>query len=98
LAGGYVEVSFDLGLQAFTLGNTTYHTAEGAKLDVLLDGVVVQTIQASDITAGDNEMQHFSCVVNDGAGGTHSIGFHDTTADNYVGFALDSIAVKDWVC
>jgi hypothetical protein len=97
-AGGYVEISFDLGLQAFTSPDgTTYHTAANATLDVLLDGVLVDTILASDITE-DNVMQHFSYVVNDGAAGTHTIGFQDTTEANYVGFALDSIAVKDWVC
>jgi hypothetical protein len=48
-------------------------------------------------------MQHISFTVDsaapDGAKAAHTISFVDTTTSegNYVGFALDSIVVNDWL-
>jgi len=53
--------------------------------------------------ANHDVMQHISFTVDsaapDGAKAAHTISFVDTTTSegNYVGFALDSIVVNDWL-
>jgi hypothetical protein len=106
--GGAFQVSFDLGIHDFGDDHMT-ETQHNATLDVLVDGNVVKTISYDDVLAaakGTDQMAHFEFAVTnagDGIGdtGNHQIGFHDTTQQaeggNYVGFALDSIHVNDWL-
>jgi hypothetical protein len=100
-SGGDFQINFDIGTHKFGDGKMM-ETAHDASLNVLVDGQVVKTINYSDF-ANHDVMQHISFTVDsaapDGAKAAHTISFVDTTTSegNYVGFALDSIVVNDWL-
>ena len=105
--GGQFVLSFDLGIHDF--GDTRMtETDHDARLQVLVDGNLVDELSYAEVFAqaesqnagqGVETMGHFEYVIAGGAPGDHSISFVDTTASqgNYVGFALDTIQVHDWL-
>ena len=100
--GGKFVLSFDMGTHDFGSG-PMQETAANASFEVRVDGQTIKTITTGDFAQHD-VMQHFELEVNVGNGdaaGNHLIEFVDTTpqADggNYVGFALDTIQIHDWV-
>jgi hypothetical protein len=100
--GGAFKFEFDIGIHDFGTG-PMQETASDAKLEVKVDGQLVKTITYADLAATPEQMVHQSFVVNNvgngGAAGNHTINFHDVTPStgNFVGFALDTIAIHDWV-
>jgi hypothetical protein len=94
--GGTAQLSFDIGLQAFE----GHATDPNSTFEFRVDGNVVKTIHATDIS-GPDQLQHFDVVFNTGAAGVqHTLEIVDTTqnsTDGNVGFALDSVSVHDWV-
>jgi hypothetical protein len=102
--GGEFRLSFDLGIHDFGDGPKA-ETAQNAMLNVLVDGNLVDTIDYSEVLAkagGVEQMGHFEYVVDGGdASAGHNISFVDVTPQvdggNYVGFALDTIQVHDWI-
>ena len=102
--GGDFHLSFDLGIHDFGEGPKA-ETAHNAMLNVLVDGKLVDTIDYSEVLAkaGVEQMGHFDYVVDGGGDANvgHTISFVDVTppvdGGNYVGFALDTIQVNDWL-
>jgi hypothetical protein len=102
--GGDFHLSFDLGIHDLGDGPKA-ETAHNAMLNVLVDGNLVDTIDYSEVLAkagSVEQMGHFDYVVDGGAASAgHTISFVDVTPQvdggNYVGFALDTIQVHDWI-
>lgn len=109
--GGDFLLSFDLGIHDFGTGPKE-ETNDHATFQVKVDGIVVADLSYKDVFAkaasqhdgqGTEVMGHFDLVVPDSSEGTtaHTISFVDTTPQvdggNYVGFALDTIQVHDWL-
>jgi hypothetical protein len=103
--GGEFLLSFDIGTHAFGEGPME-ETAHDATFQVLVDGQAVEggLFKWSDFATHD-EWKHVDLVVDvdtgiatdDGV--SHTFSFVDTTQSqgNYVGFALDTIQVHDWI-
>lgn len=66
------------------------------ELEFLWNGVVVKSISTADFAAG-NQFLDFSVVVNSDIDGENILQIRDTGIDSYVGFALDSVTVNDWI-
>jgi hypothetical protein len=101
--GGAFKFKFDIGIHDFGTG-PFQETAHDAQLNVLVDGQIVKTLTYADVFAmGSTEQMHtvdFQVNIDNGdALGNHSITFQDVTPhnDQFVGFSLDSIEIKD-VC
>jgi hypothetical protein len=103
--GGEFHLSFDLGIHDFGEGPKA-ETDHNAMLNVLVDGKLVDTIDYSEVlekAGGVEKMGHFDYVVDGGGDANvgHTISFVDVTplvdGGNYVGFALDTIQVHDWL-
>ncbi len=108
-SGGKFLLEFDIGTHDFGTGPME-ETDPNASFDVSIDGNVVAHF--AHMGGGDpnnkfdidnwthDQMQHISLVLDGGsAAADHLITLHDTTAatDRYVGFAVDTIQVHDWV-
>lgn len=63
-------------------------------LEFLWNGVVVKSISTADFTAA-NQFLDFSVVVDSLV--DNSLEIRDTGSASYVGFALDSVTVNDWI-
>jgi len=99
--GGITSVlSFDIAKQAVTFEGQNYATDPNASFDFKIDGKTVAHFTASDF-AKAGEWQHFD--INIGAdiyspGTDHVLQLVDTTpTPGYVGFAIDTIQIHDWV-
>jgi hypothetical protein len=98
--GGAFRVSFDLGVHDFGEG-PLQETNHDAVFQLKVDGVVVETFSYEQLSKPE-QMQHFDVVVDSGGDGVaqaHTFSFVDATQSegNYVGFALDTIQVHDWI-
>jgi hypothetical protein len=93
-------LSFDVAIQSLDYLGNHYETDPDATLEVQIDGVAVATIGYDDF-AIVNEMNHYEIPIAayaDLGDDTHTISIVDTSPDaSYTGFAVDSIAINDWV-
>ena len=91
--GGSVQLSFDIGKQDYS---ALYVTDPNATFEFRVDGNVVKTITAGELTT--NQLSHFDVVVDGLTAGAHTLELVDTTeVSSNVGFAIDNIAIHDWI-
>jgi hypothetical protein len=99
--GGQVQLSFDIAVQDLTFNNQNYALEGDALIEFKIDGTTVQSFthdQLLDLAGGVDQMYHFEAVVNTGAAGEHTFSIVDSTPNaGYAGFAVDSIAIHDWI-
>ena len=100
VSGKTAVLSFDIAKQALTYEGNPYATDPNAKLEFKIDGAVVATVNASDLLSA-NTMQHYDISIAayaDNTDNVHVLELVDSTATNgYVGFAVDSIKIQDWI-
>jgi len=99
VAGTTSVLSFDIATQSLDYLGQHYATDPSASFEFRIDGFTVAHINASQL-ATPNEMQHFEFNVTGyiNAGDTHTLEVVDTSNDDgYVGFAVDSVRIDDWV-
>jgi hypothetical protein len=99
VAGKTSVLSFDIGTQDLTFNGQHYATDPNASFDFKIDNQVVAHFDADDFAA-PNAMLHFDIDISAyaGAGDTHMLSLVDTTANaGFTGFAVDSIAIHDWI-
>lgn len=89
--GGQAQIVLNVATQQFG----TYTTDPNTELDIIWNGVTVGSITASDFDAA-NAFEDFSFVV-DSNTGSNSLQIVDTNTNSYVGFAIDSVQVNDWL-
>jgi len=98
-AGGKTSVlSFDIAKLDLKWDGNPYQTDPNASFQFKIDNAVVAEIHASDLAT--NQMTHFDVDIAGyaGAGDTHTLTLTDTTLTaGYFGFAVDTIAIHDWV-
>ena len=88
--GGKAELVLVVATQEFDTWSTD------GTLDVLWNGSVVLSIAPGDLDFA-NTFQDFTVVV-DSYEGENSLEIADTAQATFVGFALDSVQVFDWLC
>ena len=107
---GKFFVSFDIGLHDFGTG-VMEETPHDGSFEVRINGTAVATITYDELLAKGNasaqsgntdEMFHYEIEVTNAVSpglGNHNISLVDTTVSqgNFVGFAVDSIQINDWV-
>jgi len=89
-------LSFDIAKQDLGSVGTT---DPDATFEFRVDNVVVKEVTASELTAF-NTLQHFDIEIAEYADLTdssHTLSLVDTTTGSYIGFAVDSITIQDWV-
>jgi len=87
---GQAQIEFTAAYQQFDGWVVT-----GA-LEFLWNGVVVKSITTADFAAA-NQFLEFSVVVDSDIDGVNTLQIRDTGTDSWVGFALDSVTVNDWI-
>ena len=93
-------LSFDIAKQDLTYLGNQYQTEGNASFEFKVDGVTVAHIDASQL-ATNNDMYHFEVPLAgyaDMGDDIHTLSLVDTSSQvDVTGFAIDSIAIHDWV-
>ena len=92
--GGNALISFTAAYQEFVSDSVSYVT--GDTLEFVWNGAVVMTISAAGFPEA-NQFLDFSVVVDSESDGDNTLQIRDTAGLEYVGFALDSVTVNDWI-
>jgi hypothetical protein len=105
--GDKALLSFDIAFEDLTFNGQNYATDLAGNLQFKIDGQVVSMVAENYLNGADwgpaqadqpHAMEHFDFVIDTGApGSTHTLEIVDISASGYAGFAVDSIAIHDWI-
>jgi hypothetical protein len=97
IAGKTAVLSFDIGKQDLTFNGQPYATDPNSTFSFKVDGQTVKSFTTEDF-AFSGQMKHFDIDLGAyaHAGTEHTLELVDN-GSGYTGFAVDSIAIHDWI-